>query len=416
MRLSNEASILDVIAAFDWVSGVVGHEFDAKTALQEPQFQRDRILALHFLNNFHLEWLFAAARECHRDTGELPRDIAFDPLYTFLVSVHRIFIHLPPSARNEFASKLKGLVSGKFGIRPFAYELSMATHLMSKGWDVVFADIEKIADFDFLAKKDGIEIEMECKTTSGDSGRQIHRHEMSRLSSLIGPALETLAAHAGSHFLKIVVPSKLESSEAALRRIAEAVTESARDRVDKTTPDAVVTYSYRPDLVWSGSGDDSAVSVVCEETLGVSGPHILFQGRPSFSVAIAVFASERPDTVVRTLTKRAKEASDQCSGTRPAIVTLNLVDPIGRSELERMLGSFNGLHAIAAGVFESEKRSHVDTMAFTVPQNVVVDPAGYTTLKGDVFTLFNPKPRYESPVVREVFKPVVREHRVPEEK
>jgi hypothetical protein len=35
MLVSNEASILVIIAAFDWVSSVVDREFDAKTALQE---------------------------------------------------------------------------------------------------------------------------------------------------------------------------------------------------------------------------------------------------------------------------------------------------------------------------------------------------------------------------------------------
>jgi hypothetical protein len=38
------------------------------------------------------------------------------------------------------------------------------------------------------------------------------------------------------------------------------------------------------------------------------------------------------------------------------------------------------------------------------------------TLKGDVFTLFNPRSRYMHPIVREVFKPAVKEHGVPEEK
>jgi hypothetical protein len=211
MRVSNEADLSDVLAAYHWVGSVIGEEFDAKTARQEPQSRRDRIVALHFLNNFHLEWLFAAAREYYANKGQLPPDHVFDPLYSFLVSAHRIFTHISSSAKTEFASKLRGFITGQFGIRPFAYELTIAMHLMSKGWDVVFADIEKVGNFDFLASKDGLEIEMECKTTSGDSGRQIHRFEMSRLGTLIDPALAELSDVAGSHFLIVTIPSKLAS-------------------------------------------------------------------------------------------------------------------------------------------------------------------------------------------------------------
>lgn len=412
MLISNEASTSDVIAAFHWVGSVIGQEFDAKTVRQEQQFRQDRILALHFLNNFHLEWLFAAAREYHRNTSELPRDIVFDPLYSFLVSAHRIFLHLPSSAQDEFASKLKGFVRGKFGVRPFAYELTMAMHLMGMGWDVVLADIEKVGNFDFLARKDGAEFEMECKTTSGDSGRQIHRHEMSRLSSLIEPSLEPLLLEAGSHFLKVVIPSKLEPSTAALQGVADVVIEAARRRAEAKATSASVFYSHRLDLVWTGPQDDGIVHRASADAMGVSNAHILLRGRPGFSVAVAAFTSERPDTVVATLTKRVKEAADQCSGTRPALVALNLVDPISRSELEGMLRTSNGLHAIAAGVFTSEKRAHVDTVAFTVPQNPEVSEAGYTTLRGDVMTLVNPKPRFRCDAMRNLF-PVVRRSGAP---
>ena len=74
MRVSNEGSTSDVLDAFRWAEEVIGTEFDAKTALQEPQFRRDRMLALHFVRNFPLEAHFAAAREFYRNTGQLPPD------------------------------------------------------------------------------------------------------------------------------------------------------------------------------------------------------------------------------------------------------------------------------------------------------------------------------------------------------
>jgi Holliday junction resolvase len=68
---------------------------------------------------------------------------------------------------------------------PFAYEISIATHLMQKGWDVDFIDYSGAGRFDLLARQNGVEVEVECKTTSGDTGRKIHRQEANRLADLL---------------------------------------------------------------------------------------------------------------------------------------------------------------------------------------------------------------------------------------
>jgi len=49
---------------------------------------------------------------------------------------------------NGFAVGVRGSASGT---RPFAYEISIATHLMHKGWDVEFIDYSGAARFDLLA-------------------------------------------------------------------------------------------------------------------------------------------------------------------------------------------------------------------------------------------------------------------------
>ena len=42
--------------------------------------------------------------------------------------------------RPAFEGRLRNSISSTNGFRPFAYEISIATHLMQKGWDVEFAD------------------------------------------------------------------------------------------------------------------------------------------------------------------------------------------------------------------------------------------------------------------------------------
>ena len=54
------------------------------------------------------------------------------------------------------------------GLAALAHELAVAAHLWSAGFDLEFADIEDGTRFDILARKDGIDLEVDCKTASGE--------------------------------------------------------------------------------------------------------------------------------------------------------------------------------------------------------------------------------------------------------
>ena len=50
------------------------------------------------------------------------------------------------------------------------------------------------------------------------------------------------------------------------------------------------------------------------------------------------------------------------------MLALNLADQLSREEFDDLLRTPSGIHNIAATVFESDQRSHVDSIAFTAPQ------------------------------------------------
>jgi hypothetical protein len=109
--------------------------------------------------------------------------------------------------------------------------------------------------------------------------------------------------------------------------------------------------------------------------------------------------------VVDAISAQAKEAADQCSGTRPALIALHLIDEISRSDLQTMLKTSNGLHAITHAVFKGGKRLHVDSVAFTVPQVARTDGCGAKWLSGDLIMLNNPEPLFPSTEIRSIFRP-----------
>jgi hypothetical protein len=203
---------------------------------------------------------------------------------------------------------------------------------MQKGWNVEFADYAGMGRFDFLARQRGVEIEIECKSTSGDTGRKIHRQEVNRLADLLLPATERLADMAGCHRILVTIPDRLGKSNEALSGIASIAAQAAEQKGAASSGLARAEYTFDNIASWPQPGRDADAKPFFETRFGVSNAHLLFHGRPNFSVVAVMIRSEKADTVVDAQSNAAKEAADQCSGTRPALVAMHLIDEISRPE------------------------------------------------------------------------------------
>jgi hypothetical protein len=296
-------------------------------------------------------------------------------------------------------------VNGTNGARPFAYEISIATHLMQKGWDVQFIDYSGAARFDLLASQKGVEIEVECKTTSGDTGRKIHRQEVNRLADLLLPITRQLADEAGCHRILITIPDRLERSTQTLTNIASLVISAVQQKASASSDLAQVDCTFDGLNRWPEPNDPDLLPFF-ERQFGVQNANLMFHGRPNFSVVAVMIRSAKADSVVDTISGQAKEAADQCSGTRPALIALHLIDEINRSDLQTMLNTSNGLHAITHAVFKKGKRQHVDSIAFTVPQVTRTDGSGAKWLSGNLVMLNNPQPLYPCDEARAIFRSI----------
>lgn len=404
MLIRTEATPRDVELAFHWIGGLIGAELDKRVAAFERQERSNPLLGNHFREHFALEFALAEARKYRRNTGRLPKGSAgYDDLYGFLVPTHRIHAALPAEVRRAFEGRLFGALNGAHGIRPFAYEISIATHLMQRRWDVTFADYTGVDRFDLLARRGDIEVELECKSTSGDTGRKVHRQEVHRLADLILPTTQRLADHPGCHLLRITVPGRLGKSTAELAAIASAVG-TAIQQGSVAIDVCHVEYQVTDLTSWPDPRHDAEFRTFFERQLGVTNANLLLHGRPGISVVAVAIASQQADTVVDAIASQAKEAADQCSGTRPALIALHLIDPVGEPQLEELLRTSNGTHRIAAAVFNGANRLHVDSIMFTVPQRAQRDGSGAAWLSGHGMWLENPNPKFPCDDVRGIFR------------
>jgi len=245
-------------------------------------------------------------------------------------------------------------VNSAYGARSFAYEISIATHLMQKNWDVEFMDYSGAARFDLLARQGITEVEIECKTTSGDTGRKIHRQEVNRLADLILPTTQRLADTAGCHRLLVTIPNRLGKSTDELSRIASTLDAAAQQKTSASNELARVDYIFENVGFWPEPGRDRDALAFFEQRFGIQNSHLLFHGRSGSSVVAVMITSSKADTVVDAISAEAKEAAKQCSGTRPALIALHLVDQLSRSDLQAMLKTPSGLHAITHAVFMAQ--------------------------------------------------------------
>ena len=147
---------------------------------------------------------------------------------------------------------------------------------MQKGWEVHFMDYSGTARFDLLARQRTIEIEVECKSTSGDTGRKIHRQEVNRLADLILPTTEKLADIAGCHRILVTVPDRLGKSNDVLSSIASVVDSAARQKGVTSNELAHAEYTFDDVQIWPHPVRDPDAKSFFEERFGVSNANLLF--------------------------------------------------------------------------------------------------------------------------------------------
>src|SRR5205807_1108585 len=122
------------------------------------------------------------------------------------------------------------------GLGPLAAELRTAAHLMGHGFDIEFTDLAGRERYDFLASKDALEIEIDCKAPSGDVGRKIHGQRFRMFANDVLPILKEISQTPGGHVIHVVIPNNLHGDRAFERDLAEQVANLVRTDVPPKLP------------------------------------------------------------------------------------------------------------------------------------------------------------------------------------
>ncbi len=298
----------------------------------------------------------------------------------FVVMVSRVYRRLSATGRNRIAGMLRSGLDAEYGQASIEFELFIATHLMKKGYDVEFSDIETGGGFDMLATRDGIEIEVECKTVSGDLGRKIHLRRLYQLGGFLNPLMASaLDRGPGGQLVRVILSKRLQGSDQQLKFIYERLARVLQDGISEPGPEPCSmeyhTFSLaespfitmEPGVLLREDARDYV-----EKEVGFPIKHTVMLFTPNHGAVVVAVESQQPDKTMRVLVRELKKsAKKQFTGTRPSVMCVRFSDlteaqlvEIGESD---MAGQPSALQIATSELFNRDDWCQVHTIAYFAP-------------------------------------------------
>jgi hypothetical protein len=351
---------------------------------------RDNPLIAEYLDShFRIERSMFNVKRYKQNTGRIPNiiDAPSDNiavLYNFASVVTHVFRHLPKNGQDALRQKMKGALDDEVGLSPLAFEMRTVAHFVASGFDVEFHDLCEGGGFDFLVRKAEIQMEVECKSASGDLGHRVHLRRQCQLGLYILPPMRATEKDGVVKLLVVTLPDRLyparEFMIAVGARIGEALT-----KFEGLTEGEPCTVSYR-EFPIAGSPFDckspprinqNDVIEYCNTMIGDQIGHTIMTFSPRRSATVVALRSAKPNSFMDYVYRSLKEAaSKQLSGTRPGIICVQLRD-MTSTQLQDIAvepsqsGKPSAVQLMTAKFFDSGARNHVHTLAYIAPGNFV---------------------------------------------
>jgi len=214
MRFITEATPAEIPAQMVQLVSITGWKaWEHRLAWLQEQSRANPTMPLFLSERFGLELAFNQVRRHQNQTGRYPwppETPEQQRLYSFLAMVIRCHHRFTPIGKNRLRGMIEHALKNDYGFSSLAYEMTIAAHLMTQGFDVIFHDMEEGGGFDYLIEKNGFQMEVECKFISGDIGRQIHLKRFHQLGTVLLPEMAVyLDGINGGRLVRVCIPGRL---------------------------------------------------------------------------------------------------------------------------------------------------------------------------------------------------------------
>jgi hypothetical protein len=408
MRISTEMFAQDIGRALNWIGSQVGTRIDKRVKSFNIEGRRNPAIQSYYGNTYQLEYALARAWRQYRTTGTFPESEDFTIVYGFAGMTQRVYEKLSPVGQKRLRGCLEDGAKGEYGFRPLAYEMTMASRLSRSSYDLDFIDLEGKNRFDLLATKHNVAFEIECKTTSPDKGRKIHRKNLNLLSYELLPIAKHVVNSGGGHALRLIIPDRLERNKSELANLKHMVALAVRDGASLSHAGEAQYQAIKIEHWPKPDSLESSAHELLEKVFGSArNRHIIAHLSPGYGFLAIGVESQRPDIVVETLAADVKAAADQCSRDRPAVIMIQLVE-ITPEELSTLSQTRSGIQYAVHQIFKDDKRAHVNAITFTLPTTMEPHRLLWGNVVSGVERVFhNLAPKFPGDAVRELFRPPI---------
>ena len=373
-----------------------------KKSVAMPHFWQER---------FELELAFSTIHRRYKITGKYPRkNLTIDQqrFLSFAAMVVRCYERLSQHGQKRLRGMLLDSLKNDYGLGPLAYEIEIAAHLLTKEFDVTFHDLETGGGYDYLAVKDEIQIELECKFVTGDIGRQIHRKRLYQFSEFFIPRLfARLDRIYGGLFVHITIPGRLHGQNRQHASISEQVfraigihnngVQSSENHisVSRFSIENSPFEKIEPQFI-----QEKHIAQFIYKEFGIVNKNALALFRPRRHAVIVVLQSASEDKVLIGIHRQLKDsARKQFSGTMPAILCCHLAD-LNEQELldtyqRKEDEQYTGLDYMTSDLIL--RRPQTMAVTYTAPGSIVHEPVMIGSFEqesrrevGPAYTIRNP--------------------------
>ena len=297
-------------------------------------------------------------------------------LFAFMASVVAVHEHLSPKGKN----RLRGMILGGLkdgGLTSLQQEMSVATHLFSRGFDVRFSDIENGSGFDFLAVNDAVEVEVECKRVGLSLGRKVPRLETLKLHQRIQAQVEhSVRALNCGLLLRVFLPDRLSANDTQQSRIASAVGAALRSGHSQTTQYCdVQVHQFEiagtPFQTQSGEKGLPQFRAYLEERFNVKNREVMVLGVTGKCALAISIESKKADSLLESMfAELSVSVAKQFTKTKPGILCVQFMD-LTDEQIRRIGAATDGpfpqpsrLLRETSAFLSSDKRSHIHSVVF----------------------------------------------------
>ncbi len=360
-----------------WQKRLTWLEDGVKKTVAMPHYWQQR---------FELELAFATMHKRYKVTRRYPRkNLTIDQqrFLAFVSMLVRCYQRLNQRGQNRLRGMLLDSLKSDYGLAPLAYEMKIAAHLMTKDFDVTFHDLETGEGYDYLAAKDDVQIEIECKFVSGDIGRQIHLKRLHQFGEYITPQLEALLPQIrGGIFIHITIPGRLHGQESQHASIFKQMSNAlvaqegqfqCADTQISVSKFALENSPFATRTPQFLSKED--VEQFVSRNFDIENKNMLIIFRPRRHAVILVLQGSKEDRVLSGIHRQLKDsARKQFTGDSPAVLCCHLAD---LHERELLSLQYKDDHGLGLDYMTSDlivRRPQLLAVTYTAPGSLAHEP------------------------------------------